>query len=172
MGICEVFFLVPLVTFPVAMLLHLPGLMLISFEFFEPFWATGFIYHLLVQRAGGSCRVLYLSHVISDSILNLSSFPHVVRRLYGYISPWILVTLLLPTSNLTFRPAQEPIAICHRRWQEPTPTWSAACREAGLTYSTVVLATNALQLSESIVAMCGVERSRQEIVKEGPSGSH
>jgi hypothetical protein len=36
--------------------------------------------------------VLYLSHVISDSMLNLSSFAHVGRRLWGYISPWILVT--------------------------------------------------------------------------------
>ena len=34
----------------------------------------------------------------------------------------------------------------------------------------VVLARNALKLSESIVAMCGVERFRQEVVRELPFG--
>ena len=58
--------------------------------------------------------ILYLSHVISDSMLKLSSFAHVGRRLWGYISPWILVAELLPASTLTFRPTQEPMSICHR----------------------------------------------------------
>jgi hypothetical protein len=80
------------------------------------------------------------------------------------------VTLILPASTLTSRPAQEPIAICHRRWHQPIPTSSVACRAAGLTCSMVVLARDALKLSESIVAMCGVERFRQEVVRELPVG--
>ena len=80
------------------------------------------------------------------------------------------MTLILPTSTLTLRPAQEPMSICHRWSHQPIPSSSAACREAGLTCSMVVLARDALKLSESIVAMCGVERFRQEVVRELPVG--
>ena len=73
--------------------------------------------------------------------------------------------MLVPASALTCQPTQAPMSICHRCSREPIPTSSALCREAGLTEPTIVLAMNAVKLSESIVARCGVERRRQEVVQ-------